>query len=376
MSRFAANKSGPLKLGFAAKSATSWMAERARGLSRHLSPDIQTLEYYHDTTGLLGTWRCFRELFRGARYLDVIYLISMHPVRLLAVFLGRLFYSTRIILDTGDILYEEAKTRGDPWWKCLLISLWESICLRVPDALVVRGSYHKELLQQQGFADVTFIPDGVDCSAWDSENPKRDQRLREELGLAGKVVLGIMSGIAWEPHLRIPSPGWDLVACLVRLRDMPLHGLVIGDGPGLPHLKKLCRVQSLEDRVTFVGRIPYDRIPDYLGVIDIVLHTALNNKMSEVRTTGKLPMFLASGRTLIASAVGEARRVLKDSGMLLPFDDGLDVYGESLARHVAQLVKAGDFNRICALGQEIARREFDYHVLALRLYELVRTLAS
>lgn len=376
MNKSAAGKPSPIRLGFAAKSADSWMGQRARGLARYLGPDIRVTEYYQDTAGWRGKWRCFRELLRAGRNLDVLYLISMHPVRLLAGWLCRRLFGTKIVVDTGDHMYEEAKTRGDSRWRCRLVALWEAVGLRVPDALVVRGSYHQELLCQQGFNNVTFIPDGVDCSDFHPREERNSHKLREELGLAGKVIVGLLSGIAWEPHLRIPSPGWDLVACLARLRDLPLHGLVVGDGPGLLRLQELCRDQALANRVTFLGRVPYDRVPDYLGAMDIFLHTALNNPMSRVRTTGKLPVLLAAGCTALVSAVGEAHRVLNDTGMLLPFDGSLEEYAEALARKVRQLVETGNFQEYRKVGPDIARSEFDYQVLSPRLDRLLRQLAS
>lgn len=362
-----------MRLCFAALDQPSWMAERARGLARYLGPEIQVSEQFLATRGLRGSWRCFWSLVLAGRNAEVLYLISMHPVRVLAAWLARLLFKSRFVVDTGDLLYEQAKTRGDARWRCWLIAGWEAICLRLPDALVVRGSLHQGLLEEQGFHNVAFIPDGVEAT---SLGPTENQRLRGQLGLKDKITVGILATVGWEPHLRLPSPGWDLVACLARLPDLPLHGLVIGDGPGLPQLKELCRIQGLEDRVTFLGRVPYAELPAYLGLLDICLHTALNNKMSTVRTTGKLPVLLACGGCLVVSAVGEATLVLKDTGMLLPFDGTPEEYGEPLAARVRWLAEEGNFGSYRQRGPEIVRREFDYRVLSPRLENLVQQLVA
>ena len=362
-----------IRLCFAALEQPEWLTERARGLARYLGPDIQVSQLFIGTRGLRGSWRGFRSLLQAGRKAEVLYLISMHPVRVLAAWLARLLFKSRFVVDTGDLLYEQAKTRGDARWRCWFTSGWEAICLRLPDALVVRGSLHLRLLVERGFHNVTFIPDGVDPA---SLRPMKNRRLRDQLGLKDKITVGILATVGWDPHLRLPSPGWDLVACLARLPELPLHGLVIGDGPGLPQLKELCRTQGLEDRVTFLGRVPYAELPACLGLLDICLHTALNNRMSMVRTTGKLPVLLACGGCLVVSAVGEATRVLKDTGMLLPFDGTPEEYGKALAARVRRLVTEGNFDRYRQRGPEIVRREFAYQVLSQRVEDLVQRLVN
>ena len=46
------------------------------------------------------------------------------------------------------------------------------------------------------------------------------------------------------------------------------------------------------------------------AAIDVCLSTQTNDVIGNVRTTGKLPLYLAAGRFVLASRVGEAARVL------------------------------------------------------------------
>ena len=47
------------------------------------------------------------------------------------------------------------------------------------------------------------------------------------------------------------------------------HLLIVGEGPYKNHLDKLAKKFSLEESVTFVGRILYDKLPTYLSAADL-----------------------------------------------------------------------------------------------------------
>ena len=353
-----------IRVLFAGRGGVQSMEDRARGLARHLSPDIQAdLDF--------GP-RVFRRTIRAAAPYDVLWLLSQSPRRLLAAALGRLALATPFIVDTGDLLYESVKTAGRHPAYCQLVRAWEWLSVRLPDATVVRGSHHVGLLRESGLRRVSLVRDGVECAAF----ARRDGTgIRRDLGAGGATVLGIVSTISYEPQLGLPSPGWDLVECLARLDDMNVIGLVVGDGPGLPRLRELAESRGVARRIRWVGRVPLDTLPAYLGAIDVFLHTALNNPMSWVRTTGKLPLLLASGCAAVVSEVGEAASVLKGTGLLLPFDGRPAEYAERLAERVRSLIAGGELERWRDSGPEIAHREFDYAGIARIAEALIRDVA-
>ncbi len=340
------------------------LEDRARGLARHFSADIRADFDFGSA---------FLRTIRAAVPFDVLWLMSQRPVRLLAASLGRLGLATPFIVDTGDLLYESVKTAGRSAPYCALVRAWEWLSVRVPNAVVVRGSRHAELLRASGLTRVTLVRDGVECAQF----ARRDGAgVRRELEIGDATVIGIVSTISYEPQLGLPSPGWDLVECLARLKDVNAIGLVIGDGPGLPKLRELAEQRGVAPRIRWVGRVPLDALAGYLGAMDVFLHTALNNPMSWVRTTGKLPLLLASGCAAVVSEVGEAASVLKGTGMLLPFDGRPAEYAERLAERVRSLITKGELERWRESGPEIARREFDYAQVARIAETLIREVAA
>src|SRR5262249_42857683 len=96
-----------------------------------------------------------------------------------------------------------------------------------------------------------------------------------------------------------------------------------------------------------------------------------NDVVGMVRTTGKLPLYLACGKYVTATDVGEARRVLPGVGCLLPYKGVRDDdHPEPLAQHLQKLTDHS--NRLCvqAAARHAAKDHFDYCELALRVQRI------
>jgi hypothetical protein len=111
-------------------------------------------------------------------------------------------------------------------------------------------------------------------------------------------------------------------------------------------------------------------------MLDICLSTQSNDLAGQVRTTGKLPLYLACDRFVLASEVGEAARVLPQE-MLVPYAGTKDEqYPERLAERIRTL--AGQPERLNRHGQSrtIAQSHFDYDVLAARVGRTIQEILA
>lgn len=334
-------------------------AARARGLSRRHPPD--RLRVLLREGSRLETARRWREELAAFKP-DLLYVINtaMPGVQIACEWRAR--RGVPFVLDTGDAVFEMARAAGtEPFWKLPLLWAGERAAQRLARTIVVRGSLHREHLKRAGFGNVALIRDG--CAEHGEVDPAAVKELRSRLGLEGFFVAGVMGSLVYSPKLRI-CYGWDLVRALTELRDLPVRGLVIGDGPGRPWLEAQAREADVADRLTFCGRIPYEHVPLYLRVMDAALSTQTNNLPGQVRTTGKLPEYMAAGRFILASRVGEAALVLPDT-MLLDYHGAVDAsYPSRLAARLRELATTP--GRLDARRQLPARaRElFSYEVLS------------
>lgn len=281
--------------------------------------------------------------------------------------------STKLIVDTGDAPAAFLDLISAPLPVRLSARLLERIGYGQSVAIVVRGSYHVKQLLERGFRNVHVVPDGVDM---DTYRPVEDRDLRERLGLSNVLTVGICSSnFTWYPQLG-GGMGWELVNALTHLKDVPVHAVMIGSGPGgIPHLDRLARELGVRDRLHLLGEVSFEDTPRYLGLCDVTLLTQTNDPSSWVRTTGKLPCYMACGRYLLASRVGTAVDVLPDE-MLIDYEGTWDSdYPRRLAGRLRSAVNDPDRAAKGLALRQLAER-FRYEVVGPEAAGIIRRVAE
>ena len=346
----------------------SAMAVRAESFAARLAADFDVRTVYRAGSAAAAARRMLGELARIRP--AGCYVFDLAVAGVVAAGLYRRATGTRFAVDTGDAVVDLGRVLGRGPAGMLATRLLEAFALRGATRVVVRGSYHRELLAARGVA-ADFVPDGVDLAQFALPVPRpRDP--------AGPLVIGLVGS-----SVRVPYPamsyGWELVE-LVRILlgrlPVPVRGVMVGGGTGVPGLRQRAAEIGIADAVEFVDRVPYPDLPSHLGRIDVCLSTQTNDRVGNVRTTGKLPLYLAAGRFVLASRVGEAARVLPPE-MLVGFAGRTDPdYPARLAARVEELWAAGtDFGHRpdCV---RLAREHFDYDGLAPRVGRVLAALVG
>jgi hypothetical protein len=110
--------------------------------------------------------------------------------------------------------------------------------------------------------------------------------------------------------------------------------------------------------------------------MDVALSTQTNNLPGQVRTTGKLPEYMAAERFILASRVGEAALLLPEL-MLLDYDGEVDNgYPDRLAKRVRLLQSQPELLEIRRTMPPLAFRECNYDLLSQKLVDLIRGLPT
>jgi glycosyltransferase involved in cell wall biosynthesis len=347
---------------------TGAMGIRARSFQQRLEGEFRIEIAYRSADKLRAIWQMFRLLTRVRP--RVCYVFDMGFSGVIAAALYRSISGCRAIVDTGDAIYELSRLSGSRGPVGLrLTRLLEWFSIRTSDRVVVRSHPHQELLARQGVA-AEVVPDGVDTRQF---FPRAEVELRRKHGLEGYTVIGLLGSLIWSPSLQM-CYGWELIELMDRLRAKPVKGVVIGDGSGLAKLEARSAALGLQDRIVFLGRLPYDELPRYLNIMDICLSTQTNDAAGQVRTTGKLPLYLASGRFVLSTDVGEAARVLP-AGMLVPYNGTKDSdYPKKLEDRVRALLE--DPARLAqhSVSVAIAETNFEYDVLTVKMRQILGEL--
>jgi glycosyltransferase involved in cell wall biosynthesis len=305
---------------------------------------------------------------------DVIYVIDTAYSGVLAGCIAKRLSGCKLVTDTGDLAFELAKSKGIYSRSQLALINWiEQMAIDNSDCLIVRGSYHKSWLESQGINKVVFVPDGVDIN---EAKPVDATALKTELGLENNLVVGLVGKMSWSQRHQM-CYGWDVIEALGLLKDVPVKALLVGDGNGRPILESRAKQLGVASRVVFTGQIPYDDLPRYLSAMDVCISTQSNDLVGMARTTGKLPLYLAYGKYVVATNVGEASRVLPGVGCLLPYNGVRDdTHPPRLAEHLRKLLAEPKLLSICEKARQVARDNFDYEMLAKRVENVCRELVG
>jgi phosphatidylinositol alpha-1,6-mannosyltransferase len=127
------------------------------------------------------------------------------------------------------------------------------------------------------------------------------------------------------------------------------HLLLVGQGPYLDHLQKLVKEHGLENSVTFIGRVDYKELPQYLCVGDIFAMPSRSRlKGLEVEGLGIVYLEASScGLPVLAGNSGGAPDAVKQS------ETGLVVSGtdeKQIASAAIELLNNSDSSKKMGLA--------------------------
>ncbi|MFA7637794.1 MAG: glycosyltransferase family 4 protein [Parvibaculum sp.] len=213
--------------------------------------------------------------------------------------------------------------------------------------------------------------------------------------LAPKAQAFTQTGITDHPSLAHPKYDVARAACLRlvyagELKDwkgahMALDGAlkafergveakltVIGDGPLRAELEAVALAHPQGHRVRFMGKIPMDRLVETLHGSDLMIYPTFHHGLATIVLQAmltRLPIICIEG-----DAIGRA--VGQEAGITVPLSPD-EVPAEGLARAIAELAEDEPRRAVLAhAAREIALKRYSYNVLAGRVSEIYRDLAS
>jgi glycosyltransferase involved in cell wall biosynthesis len=344
----------------------SAMGIRAQSFAQRLDRSYEVHLYYRSTSRVASIFR-FLDNLRRLRP-QACYIFDLAYSGVVAGLLHRLAFGTPVVTDTGDAVFELARATGRNPLGLLLTAALERAAMRWSDRIVVRSHYHAEWLAFRRIR-ATVIPDGVDLRQFQTADTAS---LRRQYGLEECTTVGTLGSLTYNDRTG-QCYGMEIIDVVARLKDRNVNGIIIGDGSGLSLLRRRAAERGVDDRILFLGRRPYHELPMLLCLIDICVSTQTNDMPGRVRTTGKLPLYLAADRFVLATNVGEASRVLPKR-MLVEYNGTLDSeYPERLARAVAETIDAG---LPAAHTRDIASQHFDYDVLTATVDQVLSDLTG
>jgi glycosyltransferase involved in cell wall biosynthesis len=144
--------------------------------------------------------------------------------------------------------------------------------------------------------------------------------------------------------------------------------VIVGSGVEQRILEKYARAQGINDYVVFTGGVAHEEIPRYLAAADIAVACFEDNDITRCKSPLKLVEYMAAGKAIVASDVGEVAAMMNGCGVLTPAGDA-----NALATAITELLHdERKRNELGKRARENAEQNFCWSVTArhvLKAYE-------
>ena len=209
------------------------------------------------------------------------------------------------ILETNGLFFSEASVERKTLALTMLARRLELAAYKDCDVLVCVSETLRDAVIKEARIrpdKVVVVPNGVDPNVFD---PARHNTRR----LFGEIVLGFVGSVLEWQGLA------PLLDVLVELRSegIEMSLVIVGDGVFLSELRQKTQAVGLSANVRFVGRVPVEDVPAYIGGFDLgyVGHVSLA-RGGMYHSPLKLYEYMAMSKPVVAAAHDDARRVITD----------------------------------------------------------------
>jgi glycosyltransferase involved in cell wall biosynthesis len=243
-------------------------------------------------------------LLRGAR---ILHFNGPPDTLALAGLLARIA-GTKVVYDMHDSGPElfQAKFGSTPAVGALRAA--QRAAIRCADHVIVTNETQRELVISRGRRsplDVTVVRNGPRIIEFPEPLAGRPGELSSpKLVYVG--TLDVQDGVLDLPDL-LSAPMLDTA-----------HLTIVGEGAAREELLARCERAGVEDRVTFTGHVPHERVAALIADADIGIDPAPATELNHGSTMIKVAEYMGSGRPVVAYDLRETRRTAGDAALYAP----------------------------------------------------------
>lgn len=145
--------------------------------------------------------------------------------------------------------------------------------------------------------------------------------------------------------------------------------MIVGDGYMANSLKELARELKLNGHIIFTGAVSHELVPEYIAAADVCVACFEENEVTICKSPLKIVEYLASGKAVVASKVGDVPQMVGEAGILtFPGDT------QSLADGIVKIIQDSRLKtNLEKLARNKAETKYNWSVTAeniLQAYEI------
>lgn len=220
-------------------------------------------------------------------------------------------------------------SRGQNYLMGMFLWLLERTAPLLVDTVSVSSERLKKECIKYGLQDKDIFEGhvGADLERFNTRNKGED--VRSKYGINGPLIIyiGQLHGGQYV-ELFI-----DAASKLFK-RIPAARFMIVGGGYRLDELRRYADCSGLNGGLVFTEHVPHDDVPFYIAAADICVACFEKNDITECKSPLKIVEYLASGKPIVASRVGEVERMIGDAGILAEPGDAF-----SLANGIETLLR-------------------------------------
>jgi glycosyltransferase involved in cell wall biosynthesis len=211
------------------------------------------------------------------------------------------------------------------------------------------------LINEYGLVDgYTVIPTGIDIAPYKKAN---GSALRAQWDWGDDKIIISAGRLAEEKN-------WVtlLEAFAIAQKTQPAIRLVLlGDGPQAEALRRLAGELEIQERVTFVGKVPFEEVPNYLKAADLFSFASITETQGLVTLEA-----MAAGLPVVAVDAAGTRDILEEGkqGLLTQNDP------QDLANGITEVIESPDLMSKFKSAALRTSRAYDNNRLARKLLKV------
>ncbi len=274
-----------------------------------------------------------RRLIELSRWADVVHFQKSHHYAAVPSVIAAFVNKKPLHYDWDDweekIFYDSCKPSFNAFIIGSLFNILEKTLPNLADTVSVASSSLKNLVLGFGKKDdnIYLAPVGADL---DKFRPDIDgSKVRSKFGIKGPLVLyvGQLHGAQYVQLL--------IQAAKIVLSSEPgARFVVVGEGFKKEGLESFVRELGLTGKIIFTGAVSHDEVPVYIAASDICVAVFEDTPLVRCKSPLKIVEYMASGKPVVASDVGEVTKMVGDAGRIIPAGDM-----QSLAKEILSLIR-------------------------------------
>ena len=148
-----------------------------------------------------------------------------------------------------------------------------------------------------------------------------------------------------------------------------LRFMIVGSGSELRALETFAQDLEIRDKVIFTNFVSHTDIPRYVAAADICVAPFDDNEVTRCKSPLKIVEYMASGKPIVASDVGEVRNMLDGAGLLV--EPGKP---EALAKGILELAGNEKLRKtMAAAARQRAETKYNWRCSSKNLEKAYKT---